>query len=665
MKNIQYIEQLKKIDECIRNLREFWIWFNNNKDVLKLLINKDRERTNNETIEKFYVNLPHRIKQQEMALDQLEYIINDLSEKDLEPQYSSFLNKDLLSINWGNFHIGNGYNIDRLRMFEKVIQSEAPLQEEQYYLLDTLANILQSGNSLEEVLIHKVAAIGIFNKIQGLNQNIVMIGANGSGKSRFARSLDGKIAGGISIIPAQKILIYNNQNEIYVNKSMIESVKDFQKKTKLASEQNFIELLTSDLKNLVLALLEERLEKAESYYETDRKQESLLDKTIKIWESLITHRKIVRNGKYKIFVETNEGFNYEFNELSDGEKVVFYYIGHVLLAEQDSYILIDEPENHLHLSICNKLWDILELSRPDCKFIYITHDLDFAVSRNQKSLIWNKNYAPPFSWDFEIVQENDAIPEILMLEIMGSRRNILFCEGDDRNSLDYKIYSRLFKHLNVIPVKGHDEVIRYCTTFNRNKTLSGLTVYGIIDGDVWSPEEIESKRKDNIYVLPFNEIENAICQKEILEKVVKLFYGEEDSVEEFINEFFKEIQKKKEQIAVWYANNRINNYLKHNLFKANKKIEGLKSEIETFLNGENIESFYKEMLDRIEADLSQRNYDSLLKYVDAKKTLTKHLGNNFIIKDFETRFIKLLDGEPEFSELLYTCIVKPYLKELV
>lgn len=664
MKNSHYIEQLKKLGVYIQNLQEFWVWFNNNKGILKLLINKDRNRVNNESIDNFYVNLSYRIQQQEMALEQLKYIINDLSEKDLEPQYHNFLNKELLSINWSNFYIFEGYHNESLRTFEEVKQSESPLKEQQYSLLETFAAILHNGISQEETLINKVASIGIFNKIQGLNQNIVMIGANGSGKSRFARNLEGKIAGGISIIPAQKVLIYNNPNEIHVNKSMIESVKEFQKKTKLANEQDFIGLLTSDLKNLVLALLEERLEKAESYYKTNQKQESLLDKTIQIWESLITHRKIVHDGKYKISVQTSAGFNYEFNELSDGEKVVFYYIGHVLLAEQNSYIVIDEPENHLHLSICNKLWDELELVRPDCKFIYITHDLDFAVSRNQKSLIWNKNYVPPFLWDFEIVQEDDAIPEILMLEIMGSRRNVLFCEGDDRNSLDYKIYSRLFKHLNVIPVNGHDEVIKYCTTFNRNKTLGGLTAYGIIDGDVWLPEEIESKRKDNIFVLPFNEIENAICQKEILEKVVEIFCGEEDSVEKFINEFFKEMQRKKEQISVWYANNRINNYLKHNLFKANKEIESLKLEVETFLNGDNIEGFYKEMLDKIETDLSQRNYESLLKYVDAKKILTKHLGNRFISNEFETRFIKLLDREPEFSQLVYQCIVEPYLNEL-
>ena len=125
---------------------------------------------------------------------------------------------------------------------------------------------------MEEMLISKVASIGIFREIQGLNQNIVMIGANGSGKSRFARNLEGKIASGISIIPAQKLLIHDNPDNININKSMVENVVEFQKKSKLANEANFVGLLTSDLKNLILALMEERLEKAESYYKTDEKK---------------------------------------------------------------------------------------------------------------------------------------------------------------------------------------------------------------------------------------------------------------------------------------------------------------------------------------------------------------------------------------------------------
>lgn len=101
-----------------------------------------------------------------------------------------------------------------------------------------------------------------------------------------------------------------------------------------------------------------------------------------IWSKIISHRQLkydIDTGN--IIVVYHEGNNYDFSHLSDGEKAIFYYIAHVLLAKYNSFIIIDEPENHLHLSIITKLWDTLERERSDCQFIYLTHNLDFASSR--------------------------------------------------------------------------------------------------------------------------------------------------------------------------------------------------------------------------------------------------------------------------------------------
>lgn len=663
-KHNSYIVALDEIRDHIINLNRFYQWFTVNKSNLNYLFNNDKQRISTSEIDDFYINLVNRVEELKRAVDKIEEVKINLPQK-LDSQFDNFLNKELLSIDWNVYNQISKRRIHPFEKFEEVVRKNESLDQEQYKVLDSLATIIRRGKSLETNLINKISSIDIFREMQGLNQNIVMIGANGSGKSRFSRSLEGKLASGISIIPAQKLLVYNNPDHINVNHSMVDKVKEFQRDPKLAAGQNFISLLTNDLQNLMEALLEERLNQANQYYRTDQKKDSLLDKTIEIWESLNTHRKIVHKEKYKIYIETLEGHQYGFNDLSDGEKAIFYYIGHVMLAEKNSYILIDEPENHLHLSICNKLWDELELRRRDCKFIYITHNLNFAVSRNRKSLIWNKSYIPPFNWDFEIVKENEAIPEIMMLEIMGSRKNVLFCEGDDRNSLDYKIYSRLFNNLNVIPVRGHEEVVKYCMAFNRNNMISGLKVYGVIDGDTWTQEEIESKRKDNIYTLPFNEIENIICQKEILKKIAGLVGSDENAVNNFINEFFKEVEKKKEELSVWYANNMINNYLKRNLFKENKSIVKLINEVETILQKEEINKYYKEMLKKIEEDLANHDYNSLLKYVNMKRFLTRALGNKHIVNNFEDRFVNILDINEEFKGVLDELIVTPYLSDLV
>jgi gluconate kinase len=56
-------------------------------------------------------------------------------------------------------------------------------------------------------------------------------------------------------------------------------------------------------------------------------------------------------------------------------------IGQCLLAPENGFIIVDEPELHIHPSITSTLWDALERERTDCAFVYLTHDLEFATNR--------------------------------------------------------------------------------------------------------------------------------------------------------------------------------------------------------------------------------------------------------------------------------------------
>ncbi len=659
-----YIEQLSRMKKIFEDLKKLYDLVFEHKSYIQSIINRDNNRVNKLQLDRFFEYLTTKDEQVENVTLQITNISESIKNEAVDPQYEKFLNQELLNIDWNRFYYLSDHNLHLVRNFLGDYQ-EKIFNQEDYGALQSIAQFINSAISDESTMIDKISTILTVNKLKGIDKNIVIIGANGSGKSRFARNLEGKVFSGILMFPAQKVLVYRNNDSISLNTSMIQTVRNFQKQSKSVSDHNFIQSLSSDLNNLILALLEDRTVKADMYYTRDKKVESILDQTIKIWGGIVTHREIHREGNYKLVVKTKEGTVYDFNELSDGEKAIFYYIGHVLIAEENSYFVIDEPENHLHLSVCSKLWDILEQQRPDCKFVYITHDLNFAVSRSQKRLIWNKSYVPPFSWEFEIVEEDDTIPEILMLELMGSRKNIIFCEGDDRNSLDYKIYSRLFENFNVIPVNGHDDVIRYCLAFNRNPLLARLNAYGIIDGDTWTPEEINSKRRDNIYVLPYNEIENIMCEKAILQHAVTLLFSDDNGVDEFINEFFRIVEREKDTLSVKYANGRINNHLKHNLFTKTKNIEELKSEIASFLGGNHVDKFNSEFKAKIEKDLAYKDYDSLIKYVSLKKRLTKELGNQFIVKDYEERFLRILNKEDAFKYTVYQNIVEPYLKGII
>lgn len=121
---------------------------------------------------------------------------------------------------------------------------------------------------------------------------------------------------------------------------------------------------------------------------------SILRKVKALWEKVVLH-KVIKIESGKILVQsrdcTNSNELYNGHEMSDGERAVFYFIGQVLSASKDSLIIIDEPENHLHNSIISKLWNLLEEARPDCVFLYITHNLDFALRSKRSVLIWVKD----------------------------------------------------------------------------------------------------------------------------------------------------------------------------------------------------------------------------------------------------------------------------------
>src|SRR5690606_29971888 len=129
-----------------------------------------------------------------------------------------------------------------------------------------------------------------------------------------------------------------------------------------------------------------------------------------------------------------------------------YLIGQCLCAPDNSLIIIDEPEIHLHKSLMTRLWNKIEEACPSKSFIYITHDLDFASSRKGAFKIWIKNYDGK-TWQWDEVPEIDAFPENLTIEIIGNRKNIIFTEGDE-SSHDIAIYQAVYPQFHIIPRGG-------------------------------------------------------------------------------------------------------------------------------------------------------------------------------------------------------------------
>jgi ABC-type cobalamin/Fe3+-siderophores transport system ATPase subunit len=72
--------------------------------------------------------------------------------------------------------------------------------------------------------------------------------------------------------------------------------------------------------------------------------------------------------------------------MSDGERSILYVAARVLTGEEP-VILVDEPELHMHSRLSVQFWDEAGKLRSDCRFVYVTHDLNFALSRRRATVL--------------------------------------------------------------------------------------------------------------------------------------------------------------------------------------------------------------------------------------------------------------------------------------
>lgn len=224
-------------------------------------------------------------------------------------------------------------------------------------------------------------------------------------------------------------------------------------------------------------------------------------------------------------VATNiDGIEYGAAELSDGERNALLIAGKVLTAPADTLLAIDEPERHLHRSIISPLLKQLLLLRPDCGFVVSTHDhnLPLQIAEARIILLRSCQFSGrnPTSWEADELSESNSIDESLKRDLIGAREKILFVEGTE-SSLDKSLYSIVFPMVSVVPKGSCGEVERAVEGARAIKNLHWLQVFGIVDGDGYTSEQIEKKRERGIYALPVYSVEAIYFHPEILRRIAE------------------------------------------------------------------------------------------------------------------------------------------------
>lgn len=505
------------------------------------------------------------------------------------------------------------------------------------------------------------------------NLNTVIVGKNGSGKSSFASFFKNSFSDNIVVIPAQKYLVYkplHDHKSLTMNcegLSLIQGRDYISDLRKSEDVYNILSSIEDVFSNLITTFCNEEIKKGLNYYykkSTEGTENSLLTQVNNVLSNIIPGVQVQINSDCRCIDISKANNTYNVNAMSDGEKVTLYYILHVILASKDSYIIVDEPETFLNTSVANRLWNSLEEIRPDCKFIYLSHNINFIMSRKLAKLIWCVEYTYPNKWVLEDVEFQDSLlPKELMISLLGTQKTILFCEGIVDEVSDYSFYSSLFSDkVFVYPVGGHREVIQYVRKFNSSLLNGYYNAVGIIDHDFLSEETIDDYLKDKIFTLPFNEIEMALLCDELLENVVSLYADESTTkakIARFKEEAFELLKSNKGKIVSenvkYYIEEQITTYKITNAQNFETIIDGVNG----WFNELKEKDLFKLYDDKISSIIEHKDYNEFLKISSLKSALSRGLANKFLDSDYLLKAIQRVSKNADLRELL----VEKYFKD--
>lgn len=359
-------------------------------------------------------------------------------------------------------------------------------------------------------------------------RQLTIVGANGSGKTRFTDYLIGELEGHSFRLSALNALYGSHPDCLPWS---IDSLY----KAASAMPSFLHNDAVSTFDRLVALMFNEEIACLVAYKTSRDSGKSLpetkLDKVITMWENIFPGNQILREGGQLLFARDNGHKAYSRMKLSDGEKAVLYYLGAVLYAASDAVIFVDNPGIFLHPSMLRPLWDKIEELRPDCTFIYTTHDLDFAASSVPGSVIWVRGYnAEGETWDYDLLPASAGITDDIYKALIGARKPVLFIEGDATHSIDAKLYPLIFPEYTVKSLGSCNKVIEATRTFNDLSGFHHLDSRGIVDRDRRDDNEVRYLRDKRIFVPEVAEIENILMLEEVVRTVAHRHRKDENRV---------------------------------------------------------------------------------------------------------------------------------------
>lgn len=360
---------------------------------------------------------------------------------------------------------------------------------------------------------------------------LFMVGPNGTGKSTLMHSFTAQNAGRVRRITAHRQIWLNSDSvdltpasrqQMEQSITSVDSQEESRWKDDYAhqrSQATIFDLI--DFENVDARIIADaaRAGKMSDVEELARKQ-SPISKMNDILRISNLHFQVdVAQGSKLIAVR--EGHQpYSIAQLSDGERNALLIIANVLTAPENTLILLDEPERHLHRSIVSPLISTLLAYRGDCAFVVSTHDITLPHDQEKSGALLLREYShQPRNWTADHVESVEEMDEDIALAVLGSRKSLLFVEGRN-SSLDLQLYQILYPSHSIKPLGSCVDVERVVSGIRASEHNHWISAFGIIDRDNRSDEECEKFQENGIIPLEQYSVESLYYHPSVIRAVL-------------------------------------------------------------------------------------------------------------------------------------------------
>ncbi len=346
-------------------------------------------------------------------------------------------------------------------------------------------------------------------------RRLVVVGANGAGKTRFAARMAADLGESAFCLSALHALYGgagapDGIDRLYESRS---AAADMLRSDISGGFERTIALLLGEE---MTALLRRKFDGGGAD-DAPAARPTRLDRTIAVWQELFPDNRILVEGAKLLAERRDSPGAYAASRLSDGERAVLYYIGALLLAPRAAVVMVDSPEIFMHPASMAALWNRLEQLRPDCRVVYTTHDLDFAASRGDAHVVWVRGYDPAaVSWSYDVLPPDSGFGPEIYAALIGARKPVLFVEGDGMHSIDSKLYPLVFPDYTVRSLGSCNRVIEAVRSFNDLADFHHMAAAGIVDRDRRDAREVEYLRARGVMVPEVAEVENLFMLPEVV-----------------------------------------------------------------------------------------------------------------------------------------------------